>query len=151
MNYALRDLLSGNKRTWSVLAFFALWVCGIFDLISGIRPPGIFHGYAFKLAALVTVVGGLGYLIFRVGKDKKTQEKTHQVEEEASVFEPRREAELREIAAKDPHFATHCYLCVHFNEHLQHCKRDLTKDISLQRVKKIKINNREYCLYWEKK
>lgn len=149
MNYFLKGLLSGNKNFFWVLGAAAVWVLAIFDLIANIRPPGLFNGKLFLVTAVVTVVGGLFFLISRYRKDRDTLIKTKVVEEHIADFEPKREQEIREILEKNPGFTTLCYQCNHFNPDLQHCNRNLSEDITQQRIKEIDINGRKYCLYWE--
>ena len=149
MNYFLKGLLSGNKNFFWVLAVAALWVLAIFDLISNIRPPGLFNGKLFMVTAVVTVVGVLYLLISRYYKDLDFRKKTKMMEEFIADFEPKREEEIREILETNPGFTTFCYECKHYNPDLEHCSRNLSEDITQQRLKEIYVNNRKYCLYWE--
>jgi len=149
MNYFLKGLLGGNKNFFLVLGAAGVWVLALFDLISNIRPPGMFNGKLFLVTAVSTGVGTLYYLIRRYYKDLDLRKKTKAVEEHIADFEPKREAEIREILETNPGFTTLCYQCKHFNPDLQHCSRDLSGDITRQRIKEVYINGRKYCLYWE--
>jgi hypothetical protein len=148
MNYFLKDLLSGNKKFFLYIGVLALWVFAIFDLIANIRPPGLFNGRLFLFTAAATAVGGLYYLFRMYYKDLDRRRKTKMVDEHSAAFEPKREEEIREILEKNPGFTTLCYECIHFNPDLLHCNRDLSEDITRQRIKEIFINGRKYCLYW---
>ncbi|MCP5103021.1 MAG: hypothetical protein GY950_06570 [bacterium] len=149
MNYFFRGLLSGNKKFFLLLGLSALWVLALFDLLASIRPPGLFNGKLFIVTAVGTAVGLLYFLINRYVKDTTTLKKTKAVEKHAAEFEPMRESEIYEILEKNPGFNTFCYECKHFNPDLQHCSRNLSDDISKQRIKDVYINNRKYCLYFE--
>ena len=149
MSYFLKGLLSGNKTFFWVLAAAAVWVLALFDFISDIRPPGLFNGKLFLVTAVVTVVGGLYFLINRYYKDLDFRKKTKSVEKHIADFEPKREEEIREILETNPGFLTLCYQCKHYNPDLEHCSRNLTEDITQQRLKEVKINDRQYCLYWK--
>lgn len=149
MNYFFKGLFSGNKTYYLILAAAAVWVFAIFDLITNIRPPGLFNGKLFLVTAVATGVGVLYFLISRYKKDRDVRLKTKAVEEHIANFEPKREAEIREILETNPGFNTFCYECKHYNPDLQHCSRDLSDDITRQRIKEIYINSRKYCLYWE--
>ena len=148
MNYFLKGLLSGNKNFFLYIAILGVWIFAIFDLIANIRPPGLFNGKLFLITAVGTAIGGFYYLFRRYFKDLDHRRKTKMVDEHSAVFEPKREEEIRAILEDNPSFATLCYECIHFNPDLLHCNRDLSEDISNQRIKEIYINNRKYCLYW---
>lgn len=148
MSYFVKGLLSGNKKFFLFLGGAAVWVLAIFDFIANIRPPGLFNGKLFLVTAVATVVGGFYYLFRMYYKDLDHRRKTKMVEEHSAVFEPKREEEIREMIEQNPAFATLCYECIFFNPDLLHCNRDLSEDITRQRIKDIYINGRKYCLYW---
>ncbi len=132
------------------MAAIAVWVFAIFDFIFSIAGSGLFNGILFKITAVVTAVALLFFLFYKYFKNKFTQKKIKAVEEHAALFEPKREEEIRRLYEKHPEFATHCYECIHFNPDLKHCSKNLSDDITQQRLKEVQIGNRKFCLYWER-
>ncbi len=128
------------------MAGMAIWIAAIFDALN---PNGLFRGILFKYTAIGSGVGLLFYIFFIFFKEKAVERKEKNVAEEAAVFEPKREEEIRAILRDNPHFATHCYQCKHFNEDLRHCSKEFSKDLKTQRVKEVRIGSQSYCLYWE--
>ncbi|NIM12454.1 MAG: hypothetical protein GTO45_10095 [Candidatus Aminicenantes bacterium] len=149
MNYFLKGLASGNKTYWAAAGIFSAWAVAIVDVFSyAFKPPGLSNGLVFKLVFILTILGVVGYFAYKYTADKKKEEKIKTVEAEAPVFEAEREEELRRILQENPEFATLCYQCIHFNDHLRHCAKTLSEDIAYKRVKEVRINNRKYCLYF---
>jgi hypothetical protein len=149
MNYLLKGLASGNKTYWVAVGIFSVWAVAIIDAFSyALKPPGLSNGLVFKIVFLFTILGVVGYLAYKHITEKKKEEKIKTVEEEAPLFEAEREEEIRRILQENPQFTTHCYQCIHFNDHLRHCAKTLSEDIAYKRVKEVRINNRKYCLYF---
>jgi hypothetical protein len=150
MSYIFNGLVAGTKKFWFYTAAIAVWLFAIFDLIFSIAGSSLFNGILFKITAAVTAVALLFFLFYRYFKKKDTKKKIKAVEEHAALFEPKREEEIRRLYEKYPEFATHCYECIHFNPHLKHCAKNLSDDITKQRLKEVQIGNRKFCLYWER-
>jgi hypothetical protein len=149
MNYLLKGLASGNKTYWAAVGILGAWAVAIIDVFSyALRPPGLSNGLVFKLVFILTILGVVGYFASKYIADKKKEKTIKTVEAEAPVFEAQREKEIRRILEENPGFTTHCYQCVHFNDHLRHCAKTLSEDIAYKRVKEVRINNRKYCLYF---
>jgi hypothetical protein len=106
-------------------------------------------GKWFQVTLILTILAPLAYYVYDFSTRSNKQKKLKAVEQAAALFEPRREQEIRKILEINPEFVTLCYECIHFNHHLRHCARQLSDDVSYQRVKEVRINNRQYCLYWE--
>lgn len=150
MNYFLKELTSGNKVYIAALAIMAAWCVAIVDAISfAINPPGLANGWIFKIVLAGTFIGFVIYAIIQFYLDRRKREQTKTVEEDASVFEPMREEQIREILEQNPDFNTHCYQCKHFDHNISGCKKILSKDIGYSRLKEVKINKKKYCLYWD--
>jgi hypothetical protein len=150
MGYFLKELTRGNKTYWIAVCFIAGWTVAIIDAISSaIKPPGLANGYWAKTMFLITFLAFLSYIIYRSVKEKRTKSQIKTSEEDAAAFEPIREEQIRHILEENPSFTTHCYECIHFNPDLKHCSKNLSQDISQQRIKEIKIKGKYYCLYWQ--
>jgi hypothetical protein len=150
MGYILKGLVAGTKKFWFSIAFLAVWLLALFDLIASIKGLGLFNGKLFNITVVVTAVGFLYFLLYKYFKEKSTLKKIKAVEEHAALFEPKREEEIWKLYEENPEFATHCFECIYFNPDKKHCSRKLSDDITQQRVKEIRIGNRQFCLYWEK-
>lgn len=131
------------------MVFFAIWAVAIIDAFStAFGSGGILNGKWFLFAVILTFLAPVIYYIYDFSTRSRKQKKIEAVEEEAALMEPRREQEIREILKENPGFLTLCYQCIHFNPNLRHCARQLSDDITYQRIKEVKINDRKYCLYW---
>jgi hypothetical protein len=149
MNYFLKGLASGNKLYWAGVAFLGAWMVGLIDVISSaIKPPGLANGKWFKIMLVITLAAPVVYYIYDATRRKKKAKIEKNVSEEAAVFEPEREEEIRLILEKNPDFVTHCFQCIHFDSNLLHCAKQLSEDTAYQHMKEIKINDKKYCLYW---
>jgi uncharacterized membrane protein YuzA (DUF378 family) len=150
MGYILKGLVFGTKKFWFFTVVLAVWVLALFDLFASIRGLGFFNGKLFNITVGLTAVGFLYFLFHKYFKEKSTLEKIKAVEEHAALFESKREEEIRKLYEENPEFTTHCYECIHFDPDKQYCSRKLSDDITQQRVKEVRIGNRQFCLYWER-
>lgn len=150
MNYFLKELSSGNKVYIAAVAIMGAWCVAIVDAISSaIKPPGLANGLIFRIVIAGTFIGFVVFAIVRFILDKKKREQTKTAEEDASVYEPMKEEQIREILEQNPDFNTHCYQCLHYDHKITGCKKLLSKDIGYSRLKEVRINNKKYCLYWD--
>jgi len=150
MNYFFKGLRDGNKKYWAGVGVAAVWFVAFIDILStAVKPPGLMNGKFFTVTLILTVAAPVVYYVYSTVKAKKEKKETRLMEEEAALFEPRREQEIRRILAENPEFVTLCYQCIHFDPRLRHCAKALSDDIAYKRVKEVRINNRKYCLYWE--
>jgi len=150
MGYFLKGLVAGTKKFWFYTAALAVWVLALIDLYASGRGSGLLNGKLFNITVVVTAVGFLYLLFYKYFKEKFTLKKIKAVEEHAALFEPKREEEIWKLYEENPEFATHCYECIHFNPEKKYCSRKLSNDITQQRVKEVRIDNRHFCLYWER-
>lgn len=150
MNYFLKGLLSGNRNYWLGVTFIGVWVVALIDAFgTAFGSSGILNGRWFQVTLILTILAPVSYFVYSKIITTKKQKTLKALEEEAALFEPRREQEIKEILEENLEFLTLCYTCIHFNPNLRHCARLLSDDVSYQRVKEVKINGRKYCLYWE--
>ena len=150
MNYFLRELGSGHGKTVVTVGGSTAWVVSVIDVLtSSISPPGLFNFYWFYATLILTVVVPLIYWITNSLKQKKKRETARVLKETAEVYESRKEKEVRERVKRDKNFATHCYMCLHFNPDSMVCRKKFSQDITYNRIKEITIDNKIYCLYWE--
>ncbi len=126
---------------WLALAFVAFM-----DLIADSMGGSFFGGNFFKVFAIITVIGVIALIIYKAVTEQKTKKQKKVEVEKAAEFEPRREKEIKRILQKNPGFNTLCYECIHFNQKILHCGRDL-EDL---RIKEVSIGEKKYCLYWVK-
>lgn len=142
MNYWIKHFFS--DKTF----LFKLFIPGIFfinfiDIASNIaNPPGYFNLWVFKITLLILIP----YIIIFIYKNFKKLNKLKKIEKEAPEFEKNREYEIRRILENDSSFTTFCFECIYFKESTKGCGRDPV----FERIKEISINNKKYCLYWEK-
>lgn len=144
MNYFFKGLFSGNTKYFIFVGVMALGYVAYIDTMSG--------AYKGKVAIFyyIIIFGGLiGTLLFHFFKGKMKEAQTREMELNASLFEPHREKEIRELLLTYPDFKTHCYECIHYNSNLQTCEKKISQSISYKRLKEVKINDKSYCLYWE--
>ncbi len=128
----------------------AAWVVAIIDMFaSAFGSPGVLGGTWFYTTLILTILAVVVYYVHDFSTRSNKQKKTKVVEQKAALFEPRREREIRKILEVNPDFVTLCYECIHFNPQLLVCARQFSDNVSYQRVKEVRINNRSYCLYWE--
>jgi hypothetical protein len=110
--------------------------------------PGFFNLWVIRI---VFFPGIIGLIIFAVHLRRK-ENRAKLITEEQTVFEKRREREMRDIIAVNPDFKTLCYECQHFDQMRKSCvleivNRQATR-IKLSDRHKSEVLNR-YCLYWE--
>ncbi|MGD2085897.1 MAG: hypothetical protein PVH61_06920 [Candidatus Aminicenantes bacterium] len=149
MNYFLRELRSGNLKYWVVMVFVAAWFVALIDIFgAAFGSSGVMGGRWFYATLILTILAPVAYFVHDFTTRSKKKKKTKAVEQKAELFEPRREKEIRRILEVNPEFVTLCYECIHFNPELRVCARKFSDDVSYQRVKEVKINNKSYCLYW---
>jgi hypothetical protein len=149
MNYFFKGLRSGNLKYWAVVVFMAAWFVALIDIFaSAFGSSGVMGGKWFYIMLILTILAPLAYYVYDFITRSKTRKKIKEDEQKAALFEPGREQEIRRILEVNPEFVTLCYECIHFNSDLLVCARQFSNDISYQRVKEIRINNRSYCLYW---
>lgn len=144
MNYFLKGVLTGNKKFFAIAFYLA--VCGVAFLDAF---TNVAKGWWFLTTLVLSFTGLLIFLFQKYFKDLSKRKKTAMVEEEAAVFEPIREEEIRKLVKNNPEFVTLCYECKHFDHEARHCSRNMTLDITKQRLKEIRIDRTKYCLYWE--
>ncbi len=144
MNYFLKGLFSGNTKYFIYVGVLALGYVAYIDSMSG--------AYKGKVAIVYYIIifsGLFGTVLFHYLKEKRKEAQTREMELNASLFEPQREKEIRELLLTYPDFKTHCYECIHFNSTLKSCEKQISQSISYKRLKEVKINDKSYCLYWE--
>ncbi len=105
-------------------------------------------GRWFYATLILTILVPVAYYVYDFTTRSKNKKKTKVVEQKAALFEPKREKEIRRTLEVNPEFVTLCYQCIYFNFELRVCTRKFSDDVSYQRVKEVKINNKSYCLYW---
>jgi hypothetical protein len=150
MNYFFKGLRSGNLKYWLVLVFIAAWVVAAIDMFaSTFGSPGVMGGRWFYIMLILTILAPVVYYVYDFSTRSNKQKKIKAVEQKAALFEPRREKEIRKILELSPDFVTLCYECIHYNPQLRVCARQFSDNVSYQRIKEVRINNRPYCLYWE--
>lgn len=126
------------------------WFVALIDMFSSaLGSRGVMGGKVFYIMLALTILVPVVYYVYDFTTRSKKQKKIKTVEQVAALFEPRREQEIRKILETNPEFVTLCYECIHFNPDLRVCARQFSDDVSYQRIKEVKINNRQYCLYWE--
>ena len=106
-------------------------------------------GKLFYIILILTILVPVGYYVYGFSNRANKRKKRKVVEQKAELFEPKREQEIRRILEVNPEFVTLCYECIHFNPDLRVCARQFSDDVSYQRVKEVRINNKQYCLYWK--
>lgn len=149
MNYFFRELRSGTLKFWVVMAFMAAWFVALIDIVaSAFGSGGVMGGKWFYFMLIITILVPVVYYTYDFTTRSKNKKKTKAVEQKAELFEPRREKEIRRILETNPEFVTLCYECIHFNPDLLVCARQFSDDVSYQRIKEVKINDKKYCLYW---
>ena len=132
-----------DRKFWLKYLIIGIGFLLFLDVISYLlNPPGYFNLWPLKIALFLSVPisAGIIYINF------KTLSRINKTKREFSLFEKMREEEIRKIVESDAAFATFCYECVFFNPDTRACRRDRI----YERVKEIRIGNRQYCLYWEK-
>lgn len=149
MNYFFKELRSGTLKFWVVMVFAAAWFIALIDIIaSAFGSGGVMGGKWFYATLILTILAPVAYYAYDFSTRSTKKKKLKAVEQKAALFEPQREKEIRRILEVNPEFVTLCYECIHFNPELRVCARKFSKDVSYQRVKEVKINNKSYCLYW---
>jgi hypothetical protein len=150
MNYFFKGLRSGTLKFWVVIVFMAAWFVAIIDIFaSAFGSSGVMGGKWFYIMLILTILVPVAYYVYDFSTRSNKQKKIKEVEQKAALFEPIREKEIRRILEANPEFVTLCYECIHFNPELRVCARQFSDDVSYQRLKEVKINNKSYCLYWQ--
>jgi len=150
MNYFLKGLISGNRKYWLGVAFIGVWTVALIDAFgTAFGSSGILNGRWFQVTLVLTILAPVACFVYSKIVTTKKQKTLNALEEESALFELEREQEIKDILEENQGFLTLCYECIHFNPDLRHCSRLLYDDVSYQRVKEVKINDRKYCLYWE--
>jgi hypothetical protein len=150
MSYFFKGLRSGTLKYWFVLVFFAAWFIALIDIFaSAFGSGGVMGGKLFYIILILTILVPVGYYVYGFSNRANKRKKRKVVEQKAELFEPKREQEIRRILEVNPEFVTLCYECIHFNPDLRVCARQFSDDVSYQRVKEVRINNKQYCLYWK--
>lgn len=150
MSYFFKGLRSGTWKFWVFVAFMAAWFVAVIDILaSSFGSGGVMGGKWFYFMLTITILVPVVYYAYDFSTRSKTKKKVKEVEQKAELFEPRREQEIRRILEANPEFVTLCYECTHFNPDLLVCARQFSDDVSYQRIKEVKINDKKYCLYWE--
>jgi hypothetical protein len=150
MSYFFKELRRGSLKFWVVVVFMAAWFVAFVDIFaSAFGFGGVIGGKWFYFMLIITILAPVVYYVYDFTTRSKKQKKIKTVEQNAALFEPRREQEIRRILEVNPEFVTLCYECIHFNPDLRVCARQFSDDVSYQRVKEVKINNKQYCLYWK--
>jgi hypothetical protein len=145
MNYFFKGLREDNKKFWFFAAWFTAGVVALVDMFAAALGGSIFKLKAFYGFIILNITGIIALIIYKVVSERLKKELAKEVEAKAAIFEPKREEEIREILKTDPKFQTFCYTCIHFNHDKLYCARKMADE----RVKDVKINDRNYCLYWE--
>ena len=149
MNYFFKGLRSGTLKYWVVMIFMAGWFVALIDIFaSAFGSSGVMGGRWFYIMLFLTILVPVAYYVYDFSNRSTKKKKIKEVEQKAALFEPKREQEIRRILEVNPEFVTLCYECIHFNPELRVCARQFSDDVSYQRVKEVKINNKSYCLYW---
>ncbi len=144
MNYFLKGLRDNTKKFWVVAGISGFAAVAIVDVFAAGLGGSIFELKIFKAFIVFLVLGVIALIIYKVVTEQKARQLDRKAAEEAAIFEPKREAEIRQILAENPGFLTLCYKCIYFNHDKLHCGRDMMDE----RVKQVSINDRKYCLYW---
>ena len=149
MTYFFKELRSGTLKFWIVMVFAAAWFVALIDMFgAAFGSGGVMGGKWFYAMLIITILAPVAYYAYDFSNRSTRKKKLKAVEQKAALFEPKREKEIRRILEVNPEFVTLCYECIHFNPDLRVCARKFSKDVSYQRVKEFKINNKSYCLYW---
>jgi len=149
MSYFFKELRRGSLKFWGVVVFMAAWFVALIDIFASAFGSGVMGGKWFYTMLILTVLAPVVYYVYDFATRSKKQKNIKTVEQAAALFEPRREQEIRRILEVNPEFVTLCYECIHFNPDLRVCARQFSDDVTYHRVKEVRINNRQYCLYWE--
>ena len=145
MNYFLRGIFTGNKKFFFIAISIGIWGVAFLDGFTN----GVLNGWFFIITLILSAIGFLTFIFFKYYSDVNKRKKTKAAEAEALEFEPQREAEIRKQIEENPEFVTLCYECRHYDHNHRHCSRNMTLDITKQRLKEIRIGYTKYCLYWE--
>ena len=144
MGYFATEVLRGSKKFALIVLVIASWLVSFVDMFTGFAK-----GWWFITTAVLTAVGGFSILISKFSTDKKMKQRMNIAQQEALLFEPKREEEIRKILIDNPEFLTLCFECRQFDHNLRECTLKLEHEGHFPKVKEIKINNKTYCLYWE--
>ena len=145
MNYFLKGVFTGNRKFFFIDISIGIWGVAFLDGFTS----GVLNGWFFIVTLIVTAVGFLTFIFSKYYLDAKKRKITKIVEADAAEFEPIRETEIRKLVKENPEFVTLCYECKYYDHNHRHCLRNMTLDITIQRLKEIRIGNTKYCLYWE--
>ena len=144
MNYFFKGIREDNKKFRLFAAWFTFGVLALVDVLSTALGGSVFKLKVFYGFIILNIIGVIALIVYKAVSYQLKKERAKEVEAKAAVFEPKREDEIREILKTEPGFQTFCYKCIHFNHDKLHCARKLADE----RVKEIKIDDRQYCLYY---